>query len=408
VQVSSGPNKDLDPAYSPNGSRIAFEGRRTGSGDIYVMNADGSGVLRLTTDPREDGQPAWSPDGNRIAFSRCGSTNCSIWIMTSAGANQHRITRSRGIGDLETDPAWSPGGHLIAFRAIVPGGVCNQIWVMHPDGAGRRALTSCRRKDIGGTQDFGPTFSPDGTRIAYEHSYAATPRLTIDRIVVMRRDGSGKHAITPLAMSAGDPAWSPDGSEIAFTRARPHSVDTRIMRPDGRDRILVAAHTRQPTWRPAACTITGTSGPDVLAGTPGNDVICGLGGRDMITGRGGTDIISGGRGAHDSVWFLWATAGVRVRVGLHAIGRGTEFLSGIEDVHGSRFGDVIRGGGAPNRIWGRAGADIIRGGLDRDRLLGGRGGDRIDARDGQPGDVVDGGRGADLCRADVGDLVRRC
>ena len=89
VQVSHGPGKDLDPAYSPDGSQIAFDSTRTGGGDIYVMNADGSGVVRLTTDPAEDSQPAWSPDGNRIAFTRCGSTACHIWVMTSAGANQH-------------------------------------------------------------------------------------------------------------------------------------------------------------------------------------------------------------------------------------------------------------------------------------------------------------------------------
>jgi Tol biopolymer transport system component len=311
VVLSSGPGKDLSPAYSPDGSRIAFEGLRTGNGDIYLMNADGSGVVRLTNALREDGQPAWSPDGNRIACSRCGSANCSIWVMTSAGANQHRITRGRGFGDLETDPAWSPDGHLIAFRAIVPGGLCNRIWVVHPDGSGRRVLTSCRRQSIGGTQDFKPTWSPDGTRIAFERSYDITLRQTIRRIMVMNRDGSGKHAITPASMLASEPAWSPDGSEIAFSRILPHAVDTVVMRPDGRDRILVARHTHSPAWRPAACTITGTSGPDRLVGTPGNDVICGLGGDDVIAGMGGQDVISGGRGARDTVSFR-ASTGVLV------------------------------------------------------------------------------------------------
>src|SRR6478609_4815846 len=69
VQVSHGPGKDLDPAFSPDGSKIAFDSTRTGGGDIYVMNADGSGAVRLTTASTEDSQPAWSPDGNRIAFT---------------------------------------------------------------------------------------------------------------------------------------------------------------------------------------------------------------------------------------------------------------------------------------------------------------------------------------------------
>ncbi len=310
VQVSHGPGKDLDPAYSPDGTRIAFDSTRTGGGDIYVMNADGSGVVRLTTDPAEDSQPAWSPDGNRIAFTRCGSTACHIWVMTSAGANQHPITNSGGA--LETDPAWSPDGHLIAYRAILLGGLCNRIRVVRPDGSGGRALTSCRRQNTGGTQDFSPTWSPDGTRIAFDRSYDATLRVTVDRIIVMKRDGSGKHFVTPLAMTAFDPAWSPDGGEIAFSRGIPHEIDTMVMRPDGRDQIVVARHTREPAWRPVACTITGTSGPDRLVGTPGNDVICGLGGGDMIAGRGGQDVISGGRG-RDTVSYQWMPRSGRSR-----------------------------------------------------------------------------------------------
>ena len=406
--VSHGPGKDLDPAFSPDGSKIAFESTRTGGGDIYVMNADGSGVVRLTTASTEDSQPTWSPDGTRIAFTRCGKTACHVWAMTSAGANQHAVT-DRG-GALETDPAWSPDGHLIAFRAILLGGLCNRIWVVRPNGTGLRALTACHRLHIGGTDDFSPTWSPDGRRIAFDRSYNATLRLTIDRIMVMNRDGSGKHFVTPLAMTAFDPAWSPDGGEIAFSRRVPHvETDTMIMRPDGRDIIRVARHTREPAWKPVACTITGTSGPDHLVGTPGNNVICGLGGADVIAGRGGQDVISGGRGA-DTVSYQWLPRpGLRVRVPYRAFARGTEFLSGIEDVIGSRWeDDTIHGGDVPNILRGMTGADFLIGGLGRDHLYGGPGDDTVDGRDGRPGDVVRGGTGLDRCHADPGDLVRGC
>jgi len=406
VRVSHGPGKDLDPAFSPDGSKIAFDSTRTGAGDIYVVNADGSNVVRLTTAPAGESQPTWSPDGTQIAFTRCGKTACHIWAMTSAGANQHPVT-NRG-GALETDPAWSPDGQLIAFRAILLGGLCNRIWVVRPDGTGLRALTSCHRLHIGGTDDFSPAWSPDGRRIAFDRSYNATLRQVISRIIVTRSDGSGKHFVTPLAMFASDPAWSPDGGEIAFSRSIPHEIDTMIMRPDGRDVIRVGRHTREPAWKPVACTITGTSGPDHLVGTAGNDVICGLGGADVIAGMGGQDVISGGRRAHDTVSYTWASKGVRVRVGFRAFARGTEFLSGIEDVIGSPWDDVIRGGDAPNVIRTLTGDDVIVGGLGRDHLYGGRGADRIGARDGRPGDVVDGGLGKDTCLADVGDLVRRC
>ena len=409
VQVSHGPIKDLDPAFSPDGSQIAFDNTRTGGADIYVMNTDGTGLVRLTRDLADDSQPAWSPDGARIAYTRCGRTHCNIWVMTSAGANQHRITNGRG-GSLQTDPAWSPDGQLIAFRAILLGGLCNRIWVVHPNGTGLRALTSCHRQSMGGTQDFSPTWSPDGRQIAFDRSYDATLRLTIDRILVMNRDGSGKHFVTPLAMSASDPAWSPDGGQIAFSRTVPHEIDTMVMRPDGRDAILVVRHTREPAWRPVACTITGTSGPDRLVGTPGNDVICGLGGGDMIAGRGGQDVISGGRGAQDTVSYQWMPRpGLRVRVAFRAFARGTEFLSGIEDVVGSRWeDDTIHGGDVPNILRGMAGADFVIGGPGRDHLYGGPGDDTVDGHDGMPGDVVHGGVGLDVCHADAGDLVRSC
>jgi Ca2+-binding RTX toxin-like protein len=181
-----------------------------------------------------------------------------------------------------------------------------------------------------------------------------------------------------------------------------------VVRPDGADPVLVAAHTREPVWRAVACTGWGTSSSDMLVGTAGDDVLCGLGGNDVIAGRGGTDILSGGRG-EDTISYGWAPAGVQIRVDLRAVAGGaTEFLSGFEDVNGSPFGDVVHGGAVPNVIRGLAGGDDIIGGLMRDRLLGGSGGDTIDARDGRPGDVVSGGPGTNVCRADPGDLVRRC
>jgi hypothetical protein len=338
---------------------------------------------------------------------RIGSGHRQHGAGQGAGANQHQVTNGPGNADLETDPAWAPGGHWIAFRAILAGQLCNRIAVVRPDGTGRRTLTACSRQSMGGTQDFSPTWSQDGDRIAFWRSYDVTLRRRIDRIMVMRRDGAGVHPVTPLSMSASDPAWSPDGTEIAFTRHVPHENDTVVVRPDGVDPIVVAGHTKEPAWRPVACTLTGTPSRDLIAGTAGNDVICGLGGDDMIAGRGGTDIISGGRG-EDAISFGWAAAGVDVRVGLHAVAGGTEFLSGFEDVYGSPFGDTIRGGAAANVTHGLAGPDVIRGGAGRDRLLGGSGNDRIDARDGMPGDVVSGGRGVNVCRADPGDLVRRC
>ncbi len=118
---------------------------------------------------------------------------------------------------------------------------------------------------MGGTQDFSPTWSPDSTRIAFDRFYDATLRLTIDRIIVMNSDGSGKHFVTPLALSASDPAWSPDGGEIAFSRGLPHEIDTMIDAARRARPILVAGipvsrrGSRSHARSPARAAPTGSS-----------------------------------------------------------------------------------------------------------------------------------------------------
>ena len=219
------------------------------------------------------------------------------------------------------------------------------------------------------------------------------------------------------------PAWSPDGTQIAFTYA---DRKGGVIRVDGHDRLRILSHSDNINWRPVACTITGTSDRDHLVGTSGHDVLCGLGGNDVIAGRGGRDIITGGRGRHDAVSFAWASAGIHMRVALSAGGQGPEFLSGIEDVVGSPSGDlivgdslvnVLRGGGGGDDIRGGDGNDVARGGPGQDKIGGGSGLDRLygqrgidtlDARDRHGGDLVDGGRGADTCLVNPGDRIIRC
>ena len=101
-----------DPAWSPDGRRIAFTSYRIGNSEVYLMNADGSGQRQLTRYPAQDGSPAWSPDGRRIAFSRspadCGLGFCDreVYLMNADGSGQRNLTRIPSAH--EEDPAWSP------------------------------------------------------------------------------------------------------------------------------------------------------------------------------------------------------------------------------------------------------------------------------------------------------------
>jgi Tol biopolymer transport system component len=101
TRLSDGTADDSDPAWSPDGNRIAFRSDRAGNGDIYVMRADGTGVTLLTNNARE---PAWSPDGSRIAFTRPGG-NWDIYVMNANGTGLIRVTDDLAIDGVA---AWRP------------------------------------------------------------------------------------------------------------------------------------------------------------------------------------------------------------------------------------------------------------------------------------------------------------
>jgi peptidoglycan/xylan/chitin deacetylase (PgdA/CDA1 family) len=145
----------------------------------------------------------------------------------------------------------------------------------------------------------------------------------------------------------------------------------------------------RPPGRPLRCTIVGTEQDDVLVGTAGNDVICGLDGADSITGGPGNDVLSGGPGS-DTVAYASAAHGVRVRLDYGATGDGKDVLFGVENAVGSPHDDVLVGTSEPNG------------------LRGGRGADRLVGKDHRPYDLLDGGRGLNLCVADPADRRRNC
>jgi Tol biopolymer transport system component len=133
---------DADPAWSPDGTRIAFTSTRDGNKEIYGMNADGSNPRRLTNDggavanidaDAVDQDPAWSPDGRRIAFESNRDRNYEIYVVNADGSGLERLTNHPAQDAL---PAWSPDGTRIAFRSDRGGKENVDIWTMRPDGHG--------------------------------------------------------------------------------------------------------------------------------------------------------------------------------------------------------------------------------------------------------------------------------
>jgi Tol biopolymer transport system component len=196
------------PAWSPNGRQIAFSVRRISGGvhvlqpDLYVMNADGSGLAKVT----QGGDPAWSPDGETLAFAAWHAGNLEIFTAKVDGSSVTRVTQRPGTNRW---PAWSPDGSSIAFVSASLSS--SMIHVMSADGSHIRQLTPPS------LQAHSPTWSPDGKHIAF--SGTGYDSFNLD-IYIIASDGSDLQNISDHPAVDFGPAWSPDGSRLAFTSDR--------------------------------------------------------------------------------------------------------------------------------------------------------------------------------------------
>lgn len=218
-----------DPAWSPDGRRIAFGVTKPTPEGIWVMDADGSTVRRLTN----GSAPAWSHDGRRIAFERWDSfgDDPSLFIADANGRNVLRLTsESCGVGGCyDLAPSWSPNGRTIAFlRGVEP-----DIYVIAPDGTRLRRLARTPS-----TNEERPAWSPDGQQI----SFVAREGFDVG-LYVMRANGSGRRRLT-RGFHVNSPTWSPDGRKLAFSR----SGNIYVVNADGSGVRLLAREGLTPGW----------------------------------------------------------------------------------------------------------------------------------------------------------------
>jgi TolB protein len=200
--------------------QIAFTSNRSGNYEIYVMNADGSNVRRLTDSAANDGQYGltWTRDTKQIVFSsdRWTKNNFQLFIMDSDGANVHLLAKTACCY-----PSYSPDGKRIAYASRVNGEW--EIFSADADGSNPVNLTKSKAKDLQ------PSWSPNGRYIAFtsqrDHEW--------EEIYVMNADGSGQRRLTINDTLDDSPSWSPDSQRIVYTSYTGKGHEIFAMNIDG-------------------------------------------------------------------------------------------------------------------------------------------------------------------------------
>lgn len=296
--------RDLYPAYSSDGKRIAFNSNRDGLPAIYVMNADGSDVRKISGDSLDCFVPSWSADGTLVHFLAKDSSgkdaiyeagsgggglirlslsygtfspngkkilmtrslsadspmaSTEIFLANADGSNEARLTNN---DRLDTDPAWSLDGRRIAFTCFPDGFVEGkqnnpEICVMNADGSNTIRLSNHS------AWDNAPSWSPDGTRIAF-HSARNRKNDTM-AIYVMNADGSNTMQLTECQNFVSLGNWSPDGRRIVYASDQDGNAEIYSINADSTHQINISknpAEDREPVWSHAGRKIAFISNRD--------------------------------------------------------------------------------------------------------------------------------------------------
>ena len=241
VNVSNEAGGDVDPDWSPDGSKLTWVHFYDGKGDIMVSNADGTGKVNLTNHPKEDRSPTWSRDGSKILFrSLREEDKWHLYIMDPDGSDVERLTFQ---ACQSHSGVWSPDGTRIAY-------VCGineyaDIYVMDADGQNVVRLTHNE------VPDEVPAWSPDGARLVYVRYTAANKQKSDIWVVDVATETNTQLTTTEYADYSPD--WSPDGGRIAFSTYLDGTYEIALMDPDGSKIVNLTQAEKGdfvPRWSP--------------------------------------------------------------------------------------------------------------------------------------------------------------
>lgn len=227
VRLTQHPAEDHQPTWSPTGEQILFVSARQDSvPDLFLMNADGTDIRKVFKDTVHRTSPAFAPDGKRIAYLR--DTERAIYTATITGEEEKQLVQ---VGESNGEPDWSPDGTEIAFVSTLgtPRGG-SQIRILNTQNNRERILLPDELPLM-----RSPAWSPSGDKIAFSWLNLDIWDVNVllqwgggnapwknETLYVVNRDGSGLRRLLNRAKAgAVDPVWSPRGNEIAYRRYEP-------------------------------------------------------------------------------------------------------------------------------------------------------------------------------------------
>jgi Tol biopolymer transport system component len=250
TRISNG-GYHYDPAWSADGSKLAFAWADNSNSDIWVARADYTDRRQITSGTPYDNSPAWSPDGRWLAFDRYESaapSETDVYVVGAAGGTPINLTEHAG---RDEQPSWSSDGSRIAFKSDrSPEGV----YIMNIDGSNQHVVAQA---------GFSPDWSPNGTRIVYAAvtyeppagpapaTGPPPPPQPRDHLWLVNPDGSNRHQLTFSPGTQSEPSWSPDGTKIAYHGLVVDRNEVFVLDvASGSKTQLTHEGNYSPTWQP--------------------------------------------------------------------------------------------------------------------------------------------------------------
>jgi prepilin-type N-terminal cleavage/methylation domain-containing protein/prepilin-type processing-associated H-X9-DG protein len=219
-RLTNNPAEDTTPSFGLDSRTIAFTSNRDGNNEIYVMDITGANPVRLTNNGANDEFPSVSPDGTKIAFETNRDGNWEIYLMNADGSGQVNLTNNPGD---DCTPIFTPDGRAVTYYGRGAGGNCD-CFLINIDGSGRRQLTT----DAG--DDIYPAASPDGTQVVYTSNSSG---ISYELYTTGLWGGRGVRLVNAHQGMDSYPHFNPEGDRIVFATQRYGTWDLAVVNADG-------------------------------------------------------------------------------------------------------------------------------------------------------------------------------